>query len=75
MRIDGLSAPSGRFVACVSSSVTTVDHRPGRGEHFPAADTASVSVFAVPSEGDMGSAADPDAATAVAQHAPSPTST
>ena len=65
MRIDDFSAPFGKFVAHVSVAVTTVDHRPGRGEHFPAADTASVSVFAVPSEGDMGSAADPDAATAV----------
>ena len=31
MRIDDLSAPSGRFVARVSASVTTVDRCPGRG--------------------------------------------
>ena len=75
MRIDNLSAPSGGFVARVSVAVTTVDRRPGRRAIFPAADIAFASVFAVPSEGGTGSSEDPAAATAVAQHAPSPTST
>ena len=34
MRIDDRSAPSGRFVARVSTAVTTVDRRPGRGAIF-----------------------------------------
>ena len=42
---------------------------------LPAADAAFASVFAVPSEGGAGSAESPAAATAFAQHAPSPTST
>ena len=37
-RIDDLSAPSGRFVARVSASVTTVDRCPGRGRTLPAPD-------------------------------------
>ena len=74
-RIDDLSAPSGRFVARVSAAVTTVDRRPGRGDIFPAAETAFASVFAVPSEGGTGSPEDPATATAVAQRAPFPTST
>ena len=48
VRIDDLSAPSGRFVARVTAAVTTDDCRPGRGEFFPAADTAFDPVFAVP---------------------------
>ena len=68
MRIDELSAPSGRFVARITAAVTIVDRRPGRGEILTTADTAFVPVFAVPSEGDMGSAEGPLAATAVAQH-------
>ena len=75
MRIDDLSTPSERFVARVSAAVTTVDRRPGRGAIFPAANTAFALIFAVPSEGGAGSAGAPAAATAVAQHAPSPTST
>ena len=75
IRIDDLSAPSGRFVDRVSATVTTVDRRPGRGDFFPAADTAVASFFAAPSVGGTGSAEAPAAATAVAQHAPSPTST
>ena len=31
-KIHALSAPFGRFVACFSAAVTTVDFRPGRGE-------------------------------------------
>ena len=34
MRIDDLSAPSGRFVARVSAAVTAANRRPGRGEFF-----------------------------------------
>ena len=75
MRIGNLSASSGRFVARVSASVTTAHHCLGRGGFFPAADTAFSSDFAVPSEGGTSSAEDPAAATAVAQHVPSPTST
>ena len=42
MRIDDLSAPSGRFIARVPASVTTVDRCPGRGRNFPAADNDSL---------------------------------
>ena len=42
MRIDDLSAPSGRFVARVSASVTTVDRCLGRGRTLPAADNESL---------------------------------
>ena len=42
MRIDDLSAPSGRFVARVSASVTTVDRCPGRGRTLSAADNDSL---------------------------------
>ena len=42
MRIDDLSAPSGRFVARVSASVATVDRCPGRGRALPAADNDSL---------------------------------
>ena len=42
MRIDDLSAPSGRFVARVSASVTTVDRCPSRGRTLPAADNDSL---------------------------------
>ena len=42
MRIDDLSAPSGRFVARVSASVTTVDRCPSRGRTLPAADNGSL---------------------------------
>ena len=38
IRIDVLSAPSGRFVAHVSASVATVDRCPSRGRCLPAAD-------------------------------------
>ena len=57
MKIDDLSAPSGRFVTRVTATVTT-------------ADTAFASVFAVPSEGGTGSAEGPAAATSFARHAP-----
>ena len=66
MRIDDLSAPSGRFVARVTAGVTTDHRRPGRGFFFPVADTAFASVFAVPSEGGTGSAEAPAAAATVA---------
>ena len=42
MRIDNLSAPSGRFVARVSASVSNVNRCPGRGRSFPAADNDSL---------------------------------
>ena len=59
MKIDDLSAPSGRFVARVSVAVTTADRRPGRRYFFPAANTAFISVFVVPSESGTGSAKAP----------------
>ena len=70
MRIDDLSAPSGRFVARVSAPVATVDRYPGRGRTLPAADNDFASVFAVPTEVGAGSAEAPAAATAVAQPTP-----
>ena len=48
MRIDDLSAPSGRFVARVSSSVTTVDRCPGRRRALPTADNVFSSVSPYP---------------------------
>ena len=48
MRIDDLSAPSGRFVARVSASVTTVDHCPGWGQALPAADNDSLRSLPYP---------------------------
>ena len=74
VRIDDLSAPSGRFVARVTAAVTTHDCRPGSGDFFAPTDTAFASVFAVLSEGGTGSAEAPAAATCVAQHAPSTSS-
>ena len=71
MRIDDLSAPSGRFVARVSASVATVNRCPGGGRALPAADNDFASVFAVPTEAGTGSAEVPTAATAVAQPTPS----
>ena len=50
MRIDDLSAPTGRFVARVSSFVGTSDDRPGRAIFWPAADATLTPVFAMPSE-------------------------
>lgn len=73
MRIDNLPAPLGRFVARVSSSVTTVDRRPGHHAIFPTADPGFASVYA--SRGGAGSAEAPATAKTVAQHLPSPTST
>ena len=75
IRIDDISAPSGKCVARVSAAVTTVDRRAGVGAILPAADADFSSVFAGPSEGGTGSAEAPAAATAVTQHAPSPRST
>ena len=56
MRIDDPSVTYGIFVARVSTVVTTIDRRPGRGKVFPAGDIALALVFAVPSEGGKGSA-------------------
>ena len=75
MRIDDFSAPFGKFVAHVSVAVTTVDHRPGRGDCCPAADTAFASGFAVLSEDGTCTEKSPAAAMAVAQHVPSPAGT
>ena len=75
MRIDDLSAPSGRFVARVTAAVTNDDCHPGHGEKFTAACTVFVSVFVVPSGGGTGSAEAPAASTSVAPHAPSTSNT
>ena len=75
MRMNDLSASSRRFVARVSAAGTTADRHSGRGDFFPATDTAFASVFAVPSDGGTGSAEATAATTAVAQHAPSQSST
>ena len=75
MRIDDLSASNERFIARVTATVTIDDCRSGRGEMFPAAGTVFASVFTVPSEGGTGSEEAPAAATSVARHAPSSSST
>ena len=72
--IKDLSTHSWRFFAHASATATTADHRPGRGVILPVADAAFASVIAVPSAGGTGSAKNPAANTAVAHHAPSPTS-
>ena len=69
-RIDGLSAPPGRFVARVSTSVATTEGCIGRGSISPAADTVFASVFAIPIEGGTGSAEALAAATPIAQPSP-----
>jgi len=71
LRIDDPSAPSGRFVARVSTPVAAIDRCPGRGRALPAADNAFASVFAVPTRVGEGSAEAPAAATPVAQPTPS----
>ena len=45
IRIDGLSASPGRFVARVSASVATTEGCTGRGSISPAADTVFASFF------------------------------
>ena len=67
IRIDGLSAPPGRFVARVSASVAPTEGCTGRGSISPAADTVFASVFAIPIEGGTGSAEALAAATPIAQ--------
>ena len=49
LRIDDLSAPTGRFVARVSAFVGTGDDRLGRTPFWPAADSNFTPVLAVPS--------------------------
>ena len=70
IRIDGLPAPPGRFVARVSASVATTEGCTGRGSISPAADTVLASTFAVPVKGGAGSAESLAAATHVAQPTP-----
>ena len=67
MRIDGLSASPGRFVARVSASVAATEGCTGRGSISPAADTVFDSVFAIPIEGGTGSAEALAAAMPIAQ--------
>ena len=71
LRIDDPSAPSGRFVARVSTPDSAIDRCPGRGRSLTAADNAFASVFAVPTRVGEGSAEAPAAATPVAQPTPS----
>ena len=70
IRIEGLSAPSGRLVARVSASVATTERCTGRGPISPAADTVFASVFAIPIEHGTGSAEALAAATPIAQPTP-----
>lgn len=56
-----LSAPPGRFVACVYAAVNAADRRPGRRATLLTADIAFASMLAVPSEGGTGSAEVPAA--------------
>ena len=67
IRIDGLSASPGRFVARVSASVATTEGCTGRGSISPAADTILASVFSIPIKGSTGSAEALAAATPIAQ--------
>ena len=67
VRIDGLSASPGRFVASVSASVATTEGCTDRESISPAADTVFASVFAIPTEGGTGSAEALAAATPIAQ--------
>ena len=67
IKIDDLFAPSSRFVAHASASVTAVDSSLGRGWASPAADNGSASVFAVPTAVSEGSAEAPATATFVTQ--------
>ena len=67
IRIDGLSASPGRFVARVSASVATTEGCTGRGSISSAADPIFASVFAIPIEGGTGSAEALAAATPIAQ--------
>ena len=71
MRVDDLAAPSRRFVARVSASVTNVDISPGRGGASPAADNDFASAFSVYTTVSEGSAEAPDATSSVAQPSPS----
>ena len=70
VRIDGLSAPPGRFAARVSVSVATAEFYTGRGSISPATDTVFASVSAMPTEGGTGSTEARVAATTVAQPSP-----
>ena len=67
IRIDGLSASPGRFVARVSASVVTTEGCTGRGSISSAADPVFASVFAIPIKGGTGSAEALAAATPIAQ--------
>ena len=62
IRIDGVSAPPGRFVARVFASVATAEGCTGHGSISPAADTVFASVFAIPIEGGTDSTGQPPAA-------------
>ena len=73
IRIDGISAPSGRFATRVSASVATHQGCTGRGSTSPVAGIVFTSVFAIHVEGDTGSAEALTAATSTAQ--PTPLST
>ena len=70
IRIDGLSAPPGRFVVRVSASVATTEGCTGRRSISPAADTVFASVFAVPIDGSTGSAEALAEATPMSQPTP-----
>ena len=67
IRIDGLSASPGRFIALVSISIATTEGCTGHGSISPAADTGFDSAFAIPIEGGTGFAEALAAATPIAQ--------
>ena len=67
IRIDGLSASPGRFVARVFAPVATTEGCTGHGSISPAAGTVFASAFAIPIEGGTGSAEVLAAATPIAQ--------
>ena len=65
VRIDGLSAPQGTFVARVSASVATIEGCTGHRSISPAADTDFALVSAIPIEGGTVSAEALAAATPI----------
>ena len=69
IRVDGLSASPGRFVARVSASIATTEGCTGRGSISPTVCTVFASVFVIPIDGSTGSA------EALAAATPSPQAT
>ena len=70
IRIDGLAASRGRFVARVSAPFATTERCTGRGSVSPAAVTVFALGFAIPIDGGTGCADVLAAATPIAQPTP-----